>query len=302
MDYGWKGIFAGEITQYKIVVTSKKNSNVLLSWQLLLKGRAVSSGVQNVRFNSDANKVVSLPLRVPAMKSGIHLSSQLIISGVNAEYQKNYQSMIPVYGPNLFLKDTDIFRKLNIKLFDPIGKTSSFLSDSKIPYFELSREEILTPSIEGLIVVGAGVDLNRHRGLIDALIKLAEKGRKVLILQPSSANVQLSRLATSQDVHPSTLSFSKDSIVNSFAEGYHWITDDPLKNFGIVLHNHRQSILAQVIEYQQDSWDWLNIDYQHSKGRLIICMLPFSGHINRGPIPQLLFSRLLMHAGEQEDQ
>jgi hypothetical protein len=303
VDYDWKGIFAGEITQYKIVVTSKKNSSVLLSWQLLLKGRTVSSGVQDVRFNSDANKVVNLPLRVPAMKSGIQLSSQLIISvvsGVNTEHKKSYQSMIPVYGPNLFLTDAAIYKQLNIKLFDPVGRTSSFLNESQIPYYELSREEIFTPSIDGLIVIGAGVDLNRYRGLIDVLIKLAEKGVKVLVLQPSSGNVSLLGFTVNNASHPSTLSFSKDSIVNSFAKGYQWVADDPLKKFGIVLRNHRQNILADIVEYQQNSWDWISMSFQHSGGRLIISMLPFIEHNDRGPIPQLLLGRLLMHVGNQE--
>lgn len=300
VDYDWKGIFAGEITQYKIVVTSKKKSNVLLSWELLFKGRTVSSGVQDVRFNSDANKVVSLPLRVPAMKSGIHLSSQLIISVVNAEHKKSYQTQIFVYGPNLFLADTAIFRQLNIKLFDPVGRTSSFLSESKIPYYELSREEILTPSMDGLIVVGSGVDLNRYRGLIDVLIKLVEKGVKVLVLQPSSGNVSLSGFTANKAIHPSTFSFSTDSIVNSFARGYQWVVDDPLKKSGIILRNHRQNILANIVEYQQDSWDWMSMSFQHSGGRLIICMLPFIEHNDSGPIPKLLLGRLLMHVGNQE--
>ena len=299
----WRGVFAGEISQYNIIVTSEQNSNVLLSWQLLLKGRTLSRGDQEISVGRGGTKVVSLPLRIPPMKPGTHLNAQLIIdvsSGVDSEHKEHYQSVLPVYGPNLLLTDIAIFRQLNIQLFDPVGKTSQLLNELKVPYNELSRDEILNFSAEGLVVVGAGADLDRHRGLMDVLVKLASEGKRVLVLQPSSGKVPLSELTPNSGVQPSTLSFSKDSIVKSFAQGYHWIADDPLKNSGIALRSHRQKILAQVVEYQHDSWDWFSVNFQNTEGRFIICMLPFIDHIHRGPIPQLLFSRLLMYAGGQE--
>jgi len=298
----WSGIFAGEVVPYEITLTGKPNSYISIGWKLNSKGRTLSSGQQTVRFNRGDAVTVTLLLRTPALKPGIKLEAQLIIKATNEAYpdqNAHNKFKLVIYGPDLLLENKHFYQQLNVQLFDPIGTTSKILDKLKIPYDVLSKSQLINSTKKGLIIVGAGVALDQQRGLINTLLKDAGNGRRVLILQPVSGDFPISDLATETNVRPSEIAFKDDSIVQSFAKGYDWNVNAAMKKQGISLINYRQVVLAQIGKFNNNSWDWLQINFDRSGGKIIICMLPFERYIDYGPIPQVIFSRLLAHANGQ---
>lgn len=298
----WAGIFAGEVVPHEIILTGKQNAYVSLSWKLISKGRTLSSGQQSIRFNDKKTVNTALPLRTPIIKPGLNLEALLVIEAneeVPTSKKVRYESKLIIYGPDLLLENRHFYRQLNIQLFDPIGKTSKLFDKLKIPYQARSKSQLINLTEKGLVVVGAGIDLDQQRGLIKALIEHASNGQRVLILQPITGDFPISDLSTNTGIQVSTMSFMNDSVVGSFAKDYDWITDTSIKNQGLSILNHRQTVLARIAKYNKNNWDWLHIKFDQSRGQLMICMLPFDRYIDFGPVPQIIFSRLLAYASAQ---
>lgn len=297
----WRGIFADKVVPYEIILTGKQNSYASLTWRLSSKGRVLSSGQQAIRFGSGNTVTTTLPLQTPPLKQGISIEAQLIIEvadETHSEQKTDYKSKLNIYGPDLLLTNRHFYQQLNIQLFDPIGNTAKIFDDLKIPYVARSKAQLVNLTEKRLIVVGAGVALDQQRGLIDTLIEHARNGQRVLILQPITGDFSVSDLSTNSKIRPSTMSFTDDSVVQSFAQGYDWITNTS-KTHGISLLNHRQTVLAQIAKHNRNNWDWLQINFDQSGGKLIICMLLFDRYIDTGPVPQIIFIRLLAYANGQ---
>ena len=211
-----RAIFASENSPYSITLTAKPNSLVDISWKLTSLGRTLSSGVQSIRLNSSTNVKANLPLRTPPVKSGVKVNAQLIIDVVystDSTIKEHYEFELDIYGANIFLPEQKIYQQLNIQLFDPIGQTSNIFNKLKIPYNTLSRSKLINFSDKGLIVIGADVDINQYRGLPTILIELARKGHQLLILQPASATLPLSELASDLGSSPPSIYFSNEYII-----------------------------------------------------------------------------------------
>ncbi len=295
-ENNWAGIFAGRVTPYKIVLSSDQKSHSSITWKLISKGRVLSSGQQTVNFSNKESGTITLPLSSPPVKPGITLASRLIIEKADEndlQQRLVYDSNLTIYGPDIPLTEKKVYRKLDIQLFDPIGRTSEILDELSIPYSVLSKSQLINQTNTGLILIGAGIEFNSQRGLANALIDLAKKGQRILVLQPLSGQIRLATLSNSA-IKPSTMSFADDSIVTSFAEGFKWINNDPMKTHGIRLDNRRQTILANIVSYQEASWDWFRLEFNQTDGQLIVCMLPFLDYIKENPVPKAIFSRLLI--------
>jgi len=298
----WAGIFAGEIVPHEIILTGKQNAHVSLNWKLKSKGRTLSSGQQRIRFSGNNTVSTTLPLRTPPIKPGISLEALLVIEvdeEVPADKKLRYESKLIIYGPDLLLDNRHFYQRLNIQLFDPVGMTSKLFDKLNVPYQARSKSQLINSTRKGLVVVGAGIALDQQRGLIKSLIKHASNGQRVLILQPITGDFPISDLSTNTGIQASTMSFMNDSVVQSFAKGHDWITSNSINTHGISILNHRQTVLARIAKYNENNWDWLHIDFDQSGGNFIICMLPFDRYIDHGPVPQIIFSRLLAFADGQ---
>lgn len=294
----WNGIFADTATPYEIVLSGEQNTHYSLTWTLKSKGRTLSNGRQTIRFSNSNAIATTLPLRTPPVKSGVNVEAELIITiinEVNSEQSTRYETKLNIYGPDLLLTDKHFYKKLNIQLFDPIGKTAKIFDDLKIPYETRTKSQLINIKQKGLIIVGEETALDQERGLINSLIKLASQGQRVLILQPSSGEIPIPELSTHAGIQTSSMSFANDSIVQSFAKGYAWIEDSSIKTHGITLDSHRQMISARIVKNQPTNWDWFQLNFNQSGGQFIICMLSFTKHIDKNPVPQIIFSQLLAY-------
>lgn len=292
-------IFASENSPYSIKLTAKPNSLIDISWKLTSLGRVLSSGVESIKLNTNNNVNASLPLRTPFVKSGVKINAQLIIDAVyntDSTVSEHYEFDLDIYGANIFLHEQNVYQKLNIQLFDPVGQTSNIFDKLKVPYRTLSRSKLINFSGKGLIVIGAGVEINEYRDLPTVLIELAHKGHKLLILQPASATLPLSELVSGLGAPPPSISFSNEIKIPNYTQDYQWDNDSGIRSNHIILNANRQEVSAQVIKSKHDGWDWFHLNYHPSQGKLIICMLPFIDQLDRDPIKQLIFGQLLHYA------
>ncbi len=299
---GWEGIFAGKVTPYEIRLKSKQNQYLHLSWTLNLKGRILSRGEQDVRFLGHDTVSLNLPLHPPPLKPGIKLDADLFLDltgGEQSDERIRQKFKLKLYGPDPLLSELPRLKKLNIRLYDPNGHTSEIFDNLKIPYTAVSKSELSDSHVKGLLVVGIGLTFKRQTGLLDLLVKQAEKGDRILILQPVSGSFPLPG-ATGENVGlPSSIAFSDQRIFSRFADGLAWNSIASVKTSGLRIEPLYQAVMVQVVESAQDGWSWVDIFYNRSGGRFIVSMFPFEKHIRNGPVPQLMFAHLLAYIAGQ---
>ncbi|MBT3015953.1 MAG: hypothetical protein KME63_09440 [Candidatus Thiodiazotropha sp. (ex Clathrolucina costata)] len=298
----WPGIFAGTVTPYKITVKGELNSYALLTWKLTLKGRTLSKGRQEIRFLNSETVTTKLPLQVPPLKPGVKLEADLIVALAKENpkgHKVQQRSKLMIYPPDVLQSEQSFYRRLNIQLFDPKGTTAKIFDALKIPYTTLSITQLTRPRDKGLVVVGSGFAFKTQQGLLDLLSERAGEGQQILLLQPVSGAFSVSGLSTGAKNPPSSISFADSAIVPSFAKDLHWISDTSIKTPGLSLYARHQKVMLKVVDSTQDSWDWVDISYRLSGGRLIVCMLPFDRLIYQGPVPQLILGNLLAYTSGQ---
>lgn len=298
----WGGIFAGKVTNYEITLSGKRNTYALLHWRLIAKGRILSRGQQDIRFNNGEITTATLPLQAPPLKPGINLEGKLIVeltADGQSQQKARTESKFTIYGPDIFFSKRAFFRQLDIQLYDPGGTTAKVFDELKLPYELRSKNQILDPGTKGLLVVGSGVAFHPQRGFMKALLERAGAGQKILILGPVSGTFPVSGVSLDTRITPSSMFFSNDPVVQLFAKGYAWIPDASKKAYRLSLQSHRAEVLATIVEADKGSWDWVDILYGQSGGRLIVCMLPFDRYLSEGPVPQILLGRLLAYAHGQ---
>lgn len=301
----WAGIFAGATSDYQIVVSGDRNSRVLLSWRLHAKGRTLASGREEARFADTESLIVGLPLQTPPLKRGISLTARLIVEAedsVDPNNQARFEIPIRIYGPDPLLSDPVFEAGLNIQLFDPAGGTGRMLEALNMPYEVLSKSRFLDANAKGFGIVGAGVALDQQRGLVPTLLEQVQAGRRVLVLQPTSGSIPVPTLPAALGTQPSALSFATASVTQLFAADHRWAADLAEETKGISLQTYRDSISAAITGSDESRWTWMKVDFEHSGGTLIVCTLPFVNTFDAGPIPQIIFGRLVAFAGGHSTQ
>lgn len=298
----WGGIFAGRQTPYTVSLTSDKNSSVFLSWKLISNNRILSKGQEAIRFTSDEPVTRHILLQTPKMKPGAVLKAKFMIEAIDIEdpdIKAYLEISLDLYGDNIFIAEQTIYQQMKIQLFDPAGETAKLMTALQLPFQSVAKQQLFNQAAQGLIVVGAGIELDQHRGLMVGLIELARQGRKILILQPRSGIIPLTELSSKQSSQAPALSLRNNSLIQSFAKGYVWVADDLKNNYAMTLDNHRQSIFLRITPYRADDWQWLLLNFAQAEGQMIVSMLPFNAYIKNYPIAQIIFAQLLVYANGQ---
>lgn len=299
----WNGIFAGKLVPYDITLSGEPDTSLFLSWKLTTKGRTLSAGNQTIALGSRDSMRVSLPLRTPAVKPGAMVSAQLVVdlSAENRpEAAAHHEFPIFLYGPGALSSDGYVHQQLRIRLFDPVGRTKEIFDELAIPHLTVRNDELLREPPDGLLVLGTGIALDHPPELLDSLVKLALAGGKVLVFQPRSGTVALPGRSFGSGIQASAMTLAGDSIIRTVTGGYPWLTDDPMKHYGIGLRRYGETTVAGIGSFGHDQWDWLHISFDQTGGQFIICTIPVIEHALDNPIPQIILGRLLAYAGKQE--
>jgi hypothetical protein len=302
---GWSGIFSGKTIEYQVLVTSESRTSALLTWQLVTKGRTLASGKKEVRFGHTDRTSLRLTLKTPPLKPGISLTARLLVEVEDsATPMKKARLEIPIkiFGPDPLLSAPGLRKDLHIHLYDPTGDTTHMLDTLNIPFQSSSKSRFLEADLGNLSIIGGGIALDEQRGLVNTLLEQARSGRRVLILEPISGSIPVPPSDTASQTLPPSLSFEQDRVTRRFAAGYPWATHPAESARGITLQPHRNSVSASITAREESTWAWMKLDFEASGGALIICMLPFAQAFDTGPIPQIIFGRLVAFAAGHPNQ
>ena len=299
----WSSVFAETETRWTYRFAAEQPFRDRISWRLTANQRTLASGELAARGEADKPGEVSLPLRWPKVKDGAALAAQLIVSVGEVRHEQP----VWVLPRDAFADRREWIKSLKLSVFDPSGETIAVLKDNDVPHERLRSREALDDLTEGIVIVGEGVSLKKHDGLINDLRSLAARGVPVLCLastdgefdfpgeKPLAASVQLRRADVIRDL-------DKRLDTASWPKGASQRT-------GLRLASMSDEVVANVSE-DATAWPLAEWEFENStavdrlearaiRPRLIWCGFGIVSAWEDGPSPRYLFVRLLERLAAQ---
>ncbi len=288
----WSTVFADSETRWTYRFEAERPFRDRVAWRLTASQRTLASGELQARGEDDKPGEVTVPLRWPKVKEGTALAAQLIVSAGGAKHEQT----VWVFPRDPFADRSEWLKSLKLSVFDPPGDTLTVLKDNEVPHEPLRSREDLDDVKEGIVIVGEGVSLKKHDGLIDDLRNLAARGVPVLCLaladgefsfasdKPLVAAVQLRRADVIREL-------DKRLDTATWPKG-----DSQVR--GLKIGAESEEVVAEISDDRR-SWPWCEwqfdreSDKSEKNSRLIWCGFGIITSWDDGPTPRYLLSKIL---------
>lgn len=287
----WSSVFAESETRWTYRISAGRPFRDRVSWRLTVDRRSLASGELQVRGEADKPGEVTIPLRWPKVKEGTVLAAQLSV----AVGEVRHDQAVWIFPRDSFFDRGEWLKSLKLSVFDPSGDTLTVLKDNDVPHERIRTRERLDEITEGIVIVGEGVSLKKHVGLMDDLRALAARGVPVLCLaaeegefsypgdKPLPAAVQLRRADVIREL-------DKRLDTTWWPKGLSQVQ-------GLRLVSSSDEVRAEVSD-EANSWPWCEWQFEHESGssdkptRLIWCGFGIIQSWDDGPTPRYLLAKL----------
>ena len=296
----WANVFAGKETVFHATLATIEPFDGRIAWRFSADGRTLSRGESAVKAGPTATGTVEVRINVPAVKPGVIMQTTLSVSASQAGSDKEVAIVdrtLWVFPEDPFTGCTEWLKKLNIRLFDPVGTTAKLFTDASIPFAEIRSVDALTSIEAGTLIVGEGVSLKEYRGLAENLIKTAAVGRPVLCLALDNWEMQLPASGDPALPQPTSLVFHQQDIIKELdkrldVEG--WKGKGKVTSSSLKLRGDRGPVMAEVSR-DAGMWPWMELGFEKENGKLIVCGFGIVGAWAESPTPRFLLLKVLEH-------
>ncbi len=285
----WSNVFAEAETRWKYRVSSESPVRERAAWRLTINQRTAASGELEVRADADKPAETTIALKWPKVKESTIQAAQLTVSIGDVRHERP----VWIFPRDPFADRQDWLKELKLTVFDPPGDTNEVFNDSDIPHERIRSRDALDDVAEGIVIIGEGVSLKKHDGLLDDLRSLAARGIPVLCLaseegeftfpgeKPSATAIQLRRADAIREL---------DKRLDS-----EWWPKGTSQLRGLHVTAASDDVIVQVRNDVND-WPWCEWQWKHEfakPSRLIWCGFGLITSWSDGPTPRYLFAKIL---------
>jgi hypothetical protein len=271
-----------------------------LTWAFAASnGRVFPRGRGEVAVTGKAAPVrVSFMLDTPEVKPNAILEAQLELSLFGKAAEKPEATLtrkLYLFPVNPFVDRVEWLKELRLVVFDsdPRSRTVAALESLRIPHEWVKEVDRLTDRKEGIILVGEGVSFKEERGLSEALVQLAHRGRKVLCLAAVEGGFSVPGIGTNENA-PRGLRFQRNAVIRRFDKRLdpdYWSSKGPLVSHSVHFVPEDGAVIANV-KADAVGWPWIEIESANG-GTLIFCQFSLMRHWDSSPTPRYLLSHIL---------
>lgn len=254
-----------------------------VAWSLEDGGRVLDRGMTRVSEVSASKEAgvdrrqVAIPL--PTVREGIIRRVEWRMTTPDGGLLLRHE--IWLYPREAFPSHDRWWETDPIHVFDPLGQTVALLESQGVPVRPLRNLAAIDPSSPGVVLVGQGVSLVEHPILAEALTNAARDGVQLLCLAPSEGDWQIEFGDATLD-----LTLRSKLALTRYDKRF-----DPLSVASpLQLVAHRGQV---VLRCGRGQWSWLDLKYEKSAGRLLVCGLDFLDGWENSPVPRHLLSGML---------
>lgn len=287
----WSSVFAESESRWTYRLSAERAFQARVAWRLTANQRTLASGELDARGDADKPAQVTIPLRWPNVKPGVVLPVQLTLSVGDVRHER----LVWIFPRDPFADRHEWLQSLKLTVFDPPGDTVSLLEDNKIPHERVRTREGMEDLTEGVVIIGEGVSLKDHEGLIDDLRALAARGVSVLCLasadgafafpgdKPQATSLQLRRADVIREL---------DKRLDAA-----WWPKGSSQQRGLRITSSDDDVLAEVSD-AENSWPWAEWQFETSaaksvRPRCVWCGFGLVSAWDDSPTPRFLFVKLL---------
>lgn len=293
----WSSVFAESETRWTYRFSAEQPFRDRVSWRLTANQRTLASGELQARGEDDKPGEVTLPLRWPTVKEGTALAAQLSVSVGDVRHEQ----VVWILSRDPFVDRREWLQSLKLSVFDPPGDTLKVLKDNEVPHEQLRTREAVDDVAEGIVIVGEGVSLKKHDGLIDDLRSLAARGVPVLCLASDDGEFSLSSdkpLAASVQLRRADVIRELDKRLDTT-----WWPAGASQHRGLQVSSSDDEVVLKISD-DANAWPWAESEYEMGSGsdlrelplnrpRVIWCGFGIVTAWDDGPTPRYLFAKLL---------
>ncbi|HLQ44337.1 MAG TPA: hypothetical protein VK137_06390 [Planctomycetaceae bacterium] len=293
----WSSVFAESETRWTYRFSAEQPFRDRVAWRLTANQRTLASGELQARGEADKPGEVILPLRWPKVKEGTALAAQLSVSVGEVRHEQT----VWIFPRDPLVDRREWLQSLKLNVFDPPGDTLKVLKESDVPHERLRTREALDDVTEGIVIVGEGVSLKKHDGLIDDLWSLAARGVPVLCLASADGEFSFPSekpLATSVQLRRSDVIRELDKRLDTA-----WWPNGSSQLQGLRVTSVSDDVVVKISD-DAKAWPWAEWEYEMGSGsdlresplirpRVIWCGFGIVTAWDDGPTPRYLFAKLL---------
>lgn len=302
----WSNVFGGRRAEFHCAVTARKSFQGRAGWSLAVGRRTIARGEAPVTAGPQKAGNIAIQFDVPQVKEGVVLPAVLSVSCYDPKAGAPAASLekpLWIFPENPFANRSQWLKQLQIRLFDPVGKTRQVFEKTAIPFTETRNVDSLSALEEGILVIGEGTPLEEYRGLPRIMIETAAKGIPVLCLAPANGQFPVPGMEEADLLRPSRIALRRADVIGELdkrLDARAWPPDGKVAAGSLALKSDRDRVIARVVE-EDAGWPWLEVRFAQGRGKLIVCSFGLVRKWNAGPTPRFLFARLLeyLNAGEE---
>jgi hypothetical protein len=295
----WSSVFGGRDMVFRFTVHSTRAFDGRAGWAFTLNDIVVERREANITAAPDRPATVTVRYPLPTVRNGVVLRGQLAVRilGPDGKERASVEKTVWIFPEDPFAGRTEWLAARKITLFDPAKTTAPVWKKAGIPFEEQDNVAALGGLREGLLVLGEGVSLKEEPTLADTMLKLAGRGVPVLCLAPADGVLPLPKAIQGA----ADLTLRRRNIITRIdkrLDAAAWAPDGQVVSSSLLLNAEDGAVVAEVV--RGGGWPWLEIEFEKTHGRLLVCGFGIIKHWSDGPTPRFLLARLLERLTEAE--
>lgn len=185
---GCSAVFGGTSATWRVEAFGPGAAENHVTWSLEVGDGVIARREQSVQLGSGAPANVEIAVDVPEVRSGVAAEGRLQVALLDGNRRPLAELERPVF---VFGRDPAAERKqwieeLDLSLFDPESATARRLDELGWPYRRIANPAAFAVLGAGTLIVGEGCALRENRGLMDAALRAAAGGARIVILAPAN--------------------------------------------------------------------------------------------------------------------
>ena len=185
---GRSAVFGGTSAMWRVEAFGPGAAENHVTWSLEIGDGVIARREQSVQLGSGAPANVEIAVDVPEVRAGVAAEGrlQVVLLDGNRRPLAELERPVFVFGRDPAAERKQWIEELDLRLFDPEGATARRLDELGWPYRRIANPAAFAVLGAGTLIVGEGCALRENRGLMDAALRAAAGGTRIVILAPAN--------------------------------------------------------------------------------------------------------------------
>ena len=290
----WSDAFPATTTTWRVQASAPAE----IGWQLVLGSATVDRGQRTI---AHAAQPIELPVRTPALRAGAPAQATLLITATAGGQSAQVEHAVYLLPADPWTGLRAQLTARPVRVFDPDGTLAPHLREAGAEPVLVRNPAAIAALTNGLLLVGEGVSLRAQRGLVDALVRAASGGARVLLLAPAEGTLPLPGHESLADLPRPALRLDGAQALRALDKRLDTETwpgrPAALTSVCTLSADRRQPEATWAPA--ADGWAWLDLDYRGSGGGRLLAVgwAPVAAW-DQGPAPRHVLAALVRHVVE----